>query len=112
MYGYSGIDPFLPLTGLFTFLGVGLLIAIICSLFPKRKSKEYRELMADMYIVGMIKKFAAEDKVDLIAELKDFARIERKSRIRREMLDTTVEAELQAKIAKISEEHIEKAEKK
>ena len=88
-----------------------ILYIFISAIAGKTKSKEYRELLSDMYVVGMIKKFAAEDQVDLLKELKEFARIEKKSKLKYKYIDEAIEDELKEKIAKITDEKIEKEKK-
>ena len=53
------------------------LLALYSSVKPS-KSKSYREMMADMYVVGTVKKLAQEDGIDLVAELKEFYKIVKK----------------------------------
>ena len=63
---------------IFLLVCLGIVI-VTCS---KRKSKEYRELLADMYVVGMIKQFAQKDNIDLNEEMKAFAKIVRKTKLK------------------------------
>lgn len=85
-----------------------VLIAIFIGIaIQKTRSRKYRETLVDMYVVGMIKKFAVEDKIDLIKELREFARIEKKAKIYEKGLDKVIEQELKEKIAKVSEEKVE-----
>ena len=76
--------------------------------FPK--STEYRKHMADMYIVGMVKKFAKEDGVNLTEELKAFAKIERKARLRERDIDSVIADNLKEKIEAKSDKEIDKIE--
>jgi hypothetical protein len=76
--------------------------------FPK--SKEYRSLLADMYVVGMVKKLAEEDDIDLIKELKDFSRIEKKKKLSVQDIDSVIEDNLKEKINAKAEKVIEKIE--
>ena len=78
-------------------------------IFPK--SLEYRKLLTDMYVVGMIKKFAEDDKIDLIKELKDFAKIEKKKNLSTKDIDSVIEANLKEKIEAKSSKEIENIEK-
>ena len=97
----------LAFSGFFTFIGIGIFAAIIwMCLGKKSKSEEYRELMSDMYIVGLVKKYAKEDGIDLVAELKEYAMIRKKTRLNRLGLDEAIEEELKEKIAKVNETHI------
>jgi hypothetical protein len=92
---------------------LAFILAIICivfafDLFKGTRSKKYRELMVDMYVVGMIKKFATEDELDLIKELKEFSIIEKKAKISTKGLSYVIEDELKEKVAKVAEEKLEK----
>ena len=92
-----------------SFAMIVVIISFITKLFGNSKSREYRELLVDMYVVGMIKKFASEDKIDLIKELKEYAKIEKRSRLSEKGLSNVIEDELKEKISKTSEEHIAKS---
>jgi hypothetical protein len=75
------------------------------------RSRAYRELMSDMYIVGKIKQIALEDKVDLNQELKDYIRIVKKDSIVNgsKGIDDIVHMELKQKIADDFEDKKDKA---
>ena len=102
----------LAMSGLYTFIGLGIFIlflALVISIFcEKSRSKKYRELMTNMLIVGIIKNIAVEEKVDLLKELQEFIKIEKKSKLRLKGLDEVIEAELKEKIAKVQDESLEK----
>ena len=66
----------------------------------KTKSREYREMLSDVYVAGRIRQVAKEDNVDLTVELKDMAKFLKMSRVNLEALDQTIERELQEKISK------------
>ena len=80
-----------------------ILIAIISSFFAPSKSKLYRRMLTDMYVVGKIKKFAKEEDVDIKAELSEFAKFTKNKRIDFEALDDSIERELQEKVSKCSD---------
>ena len=86
----------------------GLVCWIFGNIFPK--SLQYRKLLVDMYIVGMIKKFAKEDSIDLIAELKEFSKIEKKAKLSTKDIDSVIEDNLKEKISAKSEKEIDKLE--
>ena len=91
--------------GLIIFMAI--FIYAMYSFCKMRKSKAYRELITDMYVVGMIKKFATDDNVDIVKELRDFLKMEKKARLAEKYLDEVVEGELKEKISKINEKAIE-----
>lgn len=103
----SGYDPTAGLISVLAFyLLLIVLILVVASLFY-RKSKEYRKTMADMYVVGKIKQLAEKDGIDLIKELKEFAKAMKYKKIDVEELDKTIERELQEKIAREADDKIE-----
>jgi hypothetical protein len=83
----------------------------VVSVFKDRKSLGYRKLMNDLYIVGLIKKFATEDGVDLDAEYKSFQRFEKKRRNNDKDLDVVIESETTERISAKNEAAVEKIEK-
>lgn len=87
---------------------VGLLVLMLVLLYLLgkifTKSKEYRKLMADMFVVGKIKQIATEEKINLLEELKEFAKFMKNKAIDFEALDDTIERELQEKIANTTKE--------
>lgn len=88
------------LIGFLTWL---MFIFVILFIFDKylgvSKSKEYRRTLADMYVVGKIKQIAKIDNIDLNAEFLEFAKVTKNKKIDFEALDTTIERELQEKLA-------------
>jgi gas vesicle protein len=100
----------LAATPLFMFLGVGFLILILAVVFAPRKSMEYRKLMTDMFVVGKIKQLANDDDIDLKIELKEFAKFMKEKKIDTQELDSTIERELQERIAKTTEDTNKKAD--
>ena len=72
------------------------------------KSMKYRHMMVDLYVIGMIRKFAKEDDINLEEEMKELRRIEKIEKASERSLGWNIETELnekiQAKNAKIIEE--------
>ena len=102
---------------------VVLMVAFICwiiSLAKKtderevenNKSKVYRSLMVDMYVVGAVRKFAKEDSIDIEEELKSFARAEKKKDSKGRAIDDVIEDNLNEKIDAKTEKELEKIEGK
>lgn len=88
-------------------MGIIILILAFTDIILKgRKSQEYRKLMADLYVVGTIKKFAAEDKINLAEEYEEFKKFEKKEKLKNADVDITVSEELKDKI---SESNLKKA---
>lgn len=88
-------------------IGALILVYLFGKIFTK--SRTYRKLMADMYVVGKTKQIAEKDNIDLVDELKEFAKFMKQKDIDcGEELDTTIEKELQAKIANVSTDKPEK----
>jgi hypothetical protein len=63
------------------------------------RSREYRKLLADIYVAGKIKQIAKKDDIDLLVEFQEFAKFMKVKNIDIDELDVTVEKELQEKIA-------------
>jgi len=94
---------------LITMGGALALILIFIMIFSQvvrpTRSREYRSLMADLFVIGTIKNLAAEDKIDLVQELKDFRKAEKIRKMKYKELDEQIEAELKEKVsAKINPE--------
>lgn len=74
--------------------------------FSTSKSKQYRETMSDMYVVGKIRNIAKGDDINLNTEFSEFAKVTKNKKIDFEALDSTIERELQEKIAESKKEAI------
>lgn len=87
---------------IFNLIGIILLLFLVMFFidrFSLQKSKLYRQDLANMYIAGKIKKIAKAEDINLIEEFSEFAKITKNKKIDFEALDSTVERELQEKIA-------------
>ena len=110
--GYVRYDSFdSAFASVLIFFGAIFLIAILLSAGRGSKSQRYRSLLTDMYVVGMVKKFADEDKIDLNKELKIFNKIQKQKGMSEKALDQVIEDELKEKIAKVTEANMEEASK-
>lgn len=102
------------LAGLIAVLVVVVLLAMfikcICKAFTPTPSQAYRSLMSDMYVVGMVKKFADEDGIDLVKELKAFSKIDRKQRLKSQDIDAVIADDLKEKINAKADKEISKIE--
>jgi hypothetical protein len=106
--GYVRYDSFdTAMASVLIFFGVILLFMLLLSAGKGSKSQRYRSLLSDMYIVGMIKKFADEDKIDLNKELKIFNKIQKQKGMSEKALDQVIEDELKEKIAKVTADNID-----
>lgn len=103
------MEPSIIQSGLGIVMVVGMLflMAFIFSGFFKaigyvRESKQYRQKITDMYVVGVIKNFAQADKVDVEEELKLYNKdtLQSKKDKKRESqeLDDTIEANLKEEV--------------
>lgn len=96
------------LTGMFICLvGILFIIWIVNVIYPR--SKQYRNLLTDMYVVGIIRKLAKKDEVNLVEELKEFSKIEKKAHLREKGLSYVIEDELKEKVANVQEKESKKA---
>jgi len=74
----------------------------------KRKTKEYREDLTNLYVAGKIKKIAKTEDIDLDNELKSFRKFEKTMNTSYKELDDVLENEMKEKIR----EDFEKAKSK
>lgn len=81
--------------------------AVIDRISPS-KSKQYRQDLSNMYVVGKIKQIAKKDGLNLNEEFLEFAKATKNKKIDFEALDVTVERELQEKIADGKKTAVEK----
>lgn len=98
-------------------LFIGLIVILLCFLglsllynSGSPKSKKYRLLLTDMYVVGIIKQLADKDKVNLNKELSEFNRIVKKSNLWKKGLDSVIEDELKEKVSNTQEKSLSKKE--
>jgi hypothetical protein len=75
---------------------------------PSPKSNKARKLMTDLYVIGMIRKFATEDGIKLEDEMKNLRQIEKWENMRKKDFDNQVEEELKEKISAKQQKEIEK----
>jgi hypothetical protein len=75
-----------------------ILLFLVFVVFEKRKSKTYREVLADMYVASRIKQLAEEDKLDLVAEFESFKNWAKKRRLEEMSLDNAVEEDLKERV--------------
>jgi len=106
--GYIRYDSFdTAIASVLIMFGFILFILIVMSSVKPSKSQKYRSLLTDMYVVGMVKKFADEDKIDLNKELKIFNKIQKQKGMSEKALDQVIEDELKEKIAKVTADNID-----
>jgi len=79
------------------FFFIAVIVVIVVLLYPT-KSKQYRRVLADLFVAGKIKKFAKEDDINLIEEEVNFNRWNKKERLRDFSLDNVVEVDLNERI--------------
>ena len=79
------------------FIGIAILIYAV-SIFSRSKSNRIRELSTNLYVIGMIRKIAKEDGIDLQEEYRQMLKLHKRFRIENHELDHTVEENIQEKI--------------
>jgi len=81
-----------------------------------RKSKDYRKKMTDMYVVGVVKKLAKNDGIDIEEELEKFDKDcmdeKKKSKRDSEELDNTIESNLQEEVDAHTEQKLKEIKRK
>lgn len=75
------------------------------------KSKQARQLVTDLYVIGMVRKFAAADGINLEEEMKGLRRIEKWEKASRRSVDWMVETELNERIAADGEKKVDEIKK-
>ena len=95
------IEDAIVMQGLIGFAGIMVLFAMFLYICGKlfTSSRHYRKLMVDMFVVGKTKQIASKEGLDLLEELREYAKFMKDNRIDDEALDSTIERELQEKIA-------------
>ena len=80
----------------------------LINLDKKRKTKEYREDLTNLYVAGKVKQIADKDGVNLDKEVKEFRKFEKLINCKDKDLDSVLEEEMKEKI----QEDFEKAKNK
>ncbi len=76
----------------------GMIAVVIEALVYIRKSKKYRQFLADMFVAGKIRQYAENDKINLDDENMNFMNWSKKKRNEMLSLDSSIEADLQDRI--------------
>jgi len=85
---------------LLAYLFLIILVLLVYEMFKPSKSRLYRRMLTDMYVVGKIKNFAGKEDVSIKHELSEFAKFTKNTSLNYQALDETIERDLQAKVAK------------
>ena len=109
-YSYDSMTQAIP--GIIIGIGVLILFMIVAfailSACSPRKTDRHRKKLVDMYVSGMIRKFAKAEGIDLEEEYKLFVKESKKEKLYEKSLDNVVETELSEKIITDNEKKIEK----
>lgn len=91
-----------------------LIFVMLLSAFESKskKTKKYREAFSDLYIIGMIRKFAKEDGIDLDKEMIEIRRLEKLEKAGMKSIDQVIETELNEKISAVNQGKIEELKNK
>lgn len=71
---------------------------IFSSIVRKRRSKQYREFLGDMYVAGKIRKYASADDINLANEASGFKLWSKKKELEWNQFDEVVEGEMKERI--------------
>jgi len=100
---YQTYDPMIQIVqalGVSVILIVlGVVCIVVCSVFIPTYNRKYRRIITDLYIVGKVRQFADNEKIDLNEEWNRFITFCKKRKISDEDLDKTIERDIQEKIA-------------
>ena len=83
-------------------------IMYVKSIAEPTRSRKYANMLSDMYVIGTIKKLSDKDGIDLVKELREFQRIDKKSKLSEKGLVYVIEGELKEKVADVQEKSLEK----
>jgi len=111
---YNSMDAAMPgvLMGLAVIILFMVFIFGLFDFMKGTKTNQHRKKLVDMYVSGMIRKFAKDDGVDLENEYKLFVKESKKEKLYLKDLDSVVEAELSEKIVDKQERELSKLNKK
>lgn len=84
-------NSMMALSPLFVFVGLGLFALMISYVLKDRKSKDYRKIFVDMFVVGRIKQLAKEHNINLNDELKAYHKFKKTNRNKLLELDDKIE---------------------
>ncbi len=88
----------------FIFLGCLLVvILVLCAIFTPRKSKQYRKILADMFVAGRIKQLAEEKGIDIPEEFESYKRFRKKQQLHLKDLDEAIEEELKEEVGDVED---------
>lgn len=76
-----------------------IMVFILYEMFKPSRSRLYRRMLTDLYVVGKIKNFASKEDVNIKQELSDFAKFTKNTSINYHELDETIERDIQARIS-------------
>lgn len=109
-YSYDSMSQAIPgiVMGVVGLIGIIFFLCILSSAMNGTRTNQYRKKLVDMYVSGMIRKFAKEDQIDLEQEYETFVKESKKAKLSEKSLDNVVEAELSEKIINESEKKVAK----
>lgn len=109
-YSYDSMSQVLPslFVGIGIFIFLFIIAMVIAGAVKQRKTYTHRKKLVDMYVSGMIRKFAKEEGIDLENEYKLFIKESKKEKLYEKDLDHVVEAELSEKIINENEKKQDK----
>jgi len=76
-----------------------------------RKSKQYREIISDMYVVGKVKQFATEDKIEIEKETKEYLLFCKQGKNYMNQLDEVIEDHLKNRVQEATDKKLNKETK-
>jgi len=83
-----------------------VIVMVVLSFFQKRKTKQYREELSDMYVAAKIRQIAAKETIDLGLEHQYFRKWEKKNKSEEgyQGFDDVVEEDLKEKLNQMKDE--------
>jgi len=88
-------------------IGAVIFLLVIASVFYRMivgsRSHQYKEFLADMWVVGKIKQLAEKDNVDLEAEEREFVTRRKREKLYNQSLVSVIEDEVKEQVAGLEE---------
>ncbi len=80
--------------------GFVITLLVMFSIGYSNKTRSYRKVLTDMYVIGKLKQYAKKENIDLIGLLKEFKQL--RKILREDLLpDKVIESEISEKITQV-----------
>lgn len=110
---YDNTIQYIPLiiATVFGFMILAFMVIELVKFAKGRKSKQYREIISDMYVVGKVKQFAIEDKIEIEKETKEYLLFCKQGKNYMSQLDEVIEDHLKNRVQEATDNKLNKEDK-